>query len=841
MSKVLKQLTFICLFVSLHLTGALGQSQQHVKAQKLYELHAYHLALNAYISILNSYPNDAVALKHAANCYRLMNDMEKAYSHYQKLLQLGEQEADLYFKIGDVLRSMGRYAEAKSYFEKFASTNSIDGFHHMQSCDFAMSNANKSAIFDVRLSNINTKSSDFGPHFVDNKLVFASSRISVGEKLERIDKGGKNALFYSNFDASNRLSSPSIYQHRTGFEKKESIGPLSYKMGEVYFTKNNYIEGVRQIPEAGLELSLHQAIINENGKWEKEKAFPYNGYGYSSAYPALSEDGRFLFFASDRPGGYGGFDIYVCVRDSGGKWGRPQNCGPIVNTPGDEITPFKDGRDLYFSSNYHNGFGGMDVFRATVDENAKILNLVHMGVGINSSRDDFGLTFDASKNVGYLVSNRTGGYGNEDIYSITKMSGILSIQVINQNNQSPISSAKIDLTACGEGVFYTDSRGRFNHATIDQQNCQVTISQDGYLPKTIYLSELNSASGNRQELVALIPADKTANIAIVDDQTLQPISGAQVSITNTQTNANVSVMSDGRGNIAVPVEPGVKYIVSISAMGYSNYTESMTYNNSYTNGQLIGRFKISQSSRGLTSRSAPATYSTPTNEGINFASNPPSSTPQSMYYIQIAAYAGNKEVNMSSYESKLGSLGGLSLVEDGNKKKVRLGPYATKEEANDVNRQVISKGYKGSFRVEVTENVYSEPRQYNSSPGQFTPKSPQVNNSFNFAPEPTTNEVSPSSPFNWDGQSTASSNSGDEYLIRLGVYSKKSPSLEQKLGTYSEQYFLTYEKQPKWYIARLGGIPDLSTAKDVLKGVQNAGFKDAYIVKKSGDSFERVK
>ncbi len=124
------------------------------------------------------------------------------------------------------------------------------------------------------------------------------------------------------------------------------------------------------------------------------------------------------FFASDREGGFGGWDLYLSYKE-GTNWTKPINLGPAVNTPGDEITPYFDGLNLYFASDYHLGFGGFDVFMAEQGE-GRWLKSTNLGQPVNSSTDDYGMIMDSYRNFGYMVSNRSGGKGLEDIYRVVK-------------------------------------------------------------------------------------------------------------------------------------------------------------------------------------------------------------------------------------------------------------------------------------------------------------------------------------------------------------------------------------------------------------------------------------
>lgn len=170
-----------------------------------------------------------------------------------------------------------------------------------------------------------------------------------------------------------------------------------------------------------MNMSLYIADV-VNGEWQNTKPFPYNGVDYATGFPSLTDDGNTLVFASNNSStttGGKGWDIYVS-NFVNGEWSAPRNLGAPLNTSGNEITPFYSGADLYFSSDWHIGLGGFDVFRAQLANN-DVTNIFHLGPGINSSYDDYGFIFNAQQNTGYLTSNRPGGRGNEDIWQVQKI------------------------------------------------------------------------------------------------------------------------------------------------------------------------------------------------------------------------------------------------------------------------------------------------------------------------------------------------------------------------------------------------------------------------------------
>lgn len=169
---------------------------------------------------------------------------------------------------------------------------------------------------------------------------------------------------------------------------------------KVIFTRSNG----RKSPDDTRNLQLMIAEKKPSGKWSTPKKLFANP-GYSTAHPATYDQGTVLYFSSDRPGGYGGSDIYRS-RFANGSWSQPENLGPAVNTAGNELFPTLDSEGiLYFASNGHGGLGGLDIFRFKTTETGELVNL---GYPINSSADDFGIIFSQDQMEGYFSSRRTG-------------------------------------------------------------------------------------------------------------------------------------------------------------------------------------------------------------------------------------------------------------------------------------------------------------------------------------------------------------------------------------------------------------------------------------------------
>jgi outer membrane protein OmpA-like peptidoglycan-associated protein len=200
--------------------------------------------------------------------------------------------------------------------------------------------------------------------------------------------------------------------------------------------------------------------------WSDPEPFPFNSNEYSVGHPALTPDGRTLFFASDMPGGFGGVDIYVSEWQSG-KWTDPFNLGPVINTEGDEMFPFIHPEGwLFYSSDGLPGLGSMDIFYSNVFDYKKPSTPINLGVPVNSNADDFAFIIDKDFKRGYFSSNREKGWGNDDMYAFDMHFALRKIirGTIRDTKQNILADVKVELVnekdsivlttfSSGDGIF----------------------------------------------------------------------------------------------------------------------------------------------------------------------------------------------------------------------------------------------------------------------------------------------------------------------------------------------------------------------------------------------------
>lgn len=282
---------------------------------------------------------------------------------------------------------------------------------------------------DIRVynaSSINTPRMEFSPSYYQGGMVYVSQK--GGGMIDEKTGQTFNELFYADLDANGLPIRPTNFSVEINSERHEGPVALNRQFDRIYFTRSNVKGGVTK---AGKDKKVHLKIYEaKRGEfdWEHQVELSFNSDDFTCMHPALSPDGNKLFFASNRPGGYGGMDLYSVERKEG-RWEKPLNLGPDINTPGNEVFPFlHESGILFFTSDKHKGFGGLDIFMINIS-GRKWGRIINLGEPFNSADDDLGLILSKDGEKGYFTSNRHGGVGGDDIYIFEAAGGIRGIEL----------------------------------------------------------------------------------------------------------------------------------------------------------------------------------------------------------------------------------------------------------------------------------------------------------------------------------------------------------------------------------------------------------------------------
>ncbi len=414
----MKSILIKTIVITLTLSFATLHSQEVTtkKINEYYQNQEYAIISDSYFKKLNL--DDKEVLKKIGDANFHISHFKKAAYFYEKLVKFhGEIPHIYYYRYAQALKAIEEYNESDIWMRKFIGSSESN---LKLTSAYLEKLKKKPSTYELKELPINSLYSDFTSSISNNYLIFASSS-NTKAKIHKINNQSFLDMYKVNI-STETLSRSSIKKLKNSLNLKHHESNIIYsKDGKtIYFTRNN---GFKKTPYSKHKintLGLFRAIKSK-GKWAKIEELDLGTKGYSIGHPALSSDEKTLYFTSDIPGGHGQTDLYKVALFDSGKFGGIKNLGPIINTPGKEMFPFISKSDeLYFSSDYHNGFGGLDVFKASKSSDS-YTHITNIGEPINSSMDDFGYLIDESGQKGFFTSNRKGGKGDDDIYGFTKI------------------------------------------------------------------------------------------------------------------------------------------------------------------------------------------------------------------------------------------------------------------------------------------------------------------------------------------------------------------------------------------------------------------------------------
>jgi len=419
-------LVFIGLIVSATVYGQ--RKNYARTADEAFEDKKYVLAIERYKKAQSKIKNnkaekDRVSFR-MAECYRLTANPKAAKAQYKRLHKTGydKKEPVLLLNYANILKSEGSYEEALEFFNLYAEAVPDDprGPAGVESIGMIEEWLEFPSKYEVEyLKKISTRQSDFCPTYASdnfNELIFTSTREgATGKKTDEWTDQNFSDLFTTRIDRKEEWSEPTLLdnvEEGVNTEANEGAGVMNSRYNTLYFTR---------CPNEDKKINGCQIYTSRRtGRiWSKpEMVRLSNDSSDAFGHPAISENELIIYFTSDRKGGFGGNDIWVSFRDTkDDEFSRPFNLGPEINTPGDEMFPYlRSDTVLYFSSDGHPGLGGLDFFVTTIDAEGKWSKPENVKPPMNSEFNDFGIVFHPYEEKGFFSSDRRGRKGMEDIY-----------------------------------------------------------------------------------------------------------------------------------------------------------------------------------------------------------------------------------------------------------------------------------------------------------------------------------------------------------------------------------------------------------------------------------------
>ncbi|MDD5149215.1 MAG: OmpA family protein [Flavobacterium sp.] len=414
------------LFFSLISLYGYSQKAKVAEANKQYEQYAYVDAITIYERVAEKGYKDEQLFQKLGNAYYFNAELEKAAKWYGELFAMNpEQVPEYYYRYSQALKSLGDYTNADKMLEQFnvKSGNDQRAKLYLTHKNYLEEIKANSGRFDIANAGINSELSDFGSSFFQNKIIFASSREvrGISKKISKRTNQPFTNLFGSERYADGTLEEPKIFGDKINDKFNESTPVFTKDGNTMYFTRNNYLDGKRgEDAQKTTLLKIYKATLEE-GKWSNIIELPFNSDQYSVAHPALSTDGKTLYFASDMPGTIGQSDLFKVTINEDGSFGTPGNLGNRINTEGKETFPFiSEENELYFASDGRPGLGGLDIFVSKIEKDNGFKEIQNVGAPVNGPQDDFAFIIDSKSRNGFFTSNRDGGKGFDDIYRFTE-------------------------------------------------------------------------------------------------------------------------------------------------------------------------------------------------------------------------------------------------------------------------------------------------------------------------------------------------------------------------------------------------------------------------------------
>ena len=461
---------------------------------------------------------------------------------------------------------------------------------------------------NVNISNvsiINTATLDFSPAFHKDGIVFLSNTNIEGKTKMYDDHISQKtmSLFIARQDANGQLSKPQPFAIELVSHVHE--GPLTFEKNynTVYMSRNNHKESNGKAKYADDDVDYMKIFVSQLGDngWSTPKEMALNAKASDACHPALSPDGKHLYFSSNRPGGYGGMDLYVCERIKD-EWGVPRNMGNKINSENNDVFPFvhEDGT-LYFSSNRFGGEGELDIYYCTVNKSSKVGNgfdsPLSIGEPFNSDKDDFGFILNPEQKTGYFSSSRTGGKGLDDIYTFVLPDKIrqMTLLVLDRKTRTPLSKSTICTANTGTQTptaqavktdcdkIITDAQGKAVLPLNFKDNYFLTITQTGYNAEqaTILKDEKNNEITILMDKKEELPHPFT--LIVLDSKTKMPIPDVDICLSNPEQNTGKPCENnptDAKGKAVLFVLNTNRYVVKINKANYKPVQAGIIKNDS---------------------------------------------------------------------------------------------------------------------------------------------------------------------------------------------------------------------------------------------------------------------
>lgn len=497
---------YIILILVLANSAISAQNKDTQAADKLFKKFEFISAAESYLKLVASNNADGYVYRQLGECYYNIYNTKEAAKWYAKAITK-KQNSELYYRYAQMLKANGNYAESNKQMQKFAEMEPNDSRAKIfnENPNYVPILLDQQKYFDVQSIDINSDKSDFGALLMNNTIYFTSARNS-NSKIYSWTKEPFLDIYKANLNEDGTISNILLVNQINSKYHDGSIS-ISQDGSTMYFTSDSFRENSFEKDKTNkLKLGRNNIFSAKfvNGKWDEITSLPFNSKDFSTGNPSISNDGKTLYFSSNRPGGIGGVDIWkVAISETGG-YGTPENLGKNVNTEGNESFPFITSNDvLYFSSDAKQGLGAMDVYKIDLTKNSGAINL---GKPVNSEKDDFAFTINENKKIGFVASNRN---GNDDIFKLIPVCNYeLNAIVTNATTGEVLAEANVSILDDKNNIISTkksNGNGEVSYIVECQKNYTIQAIKNGFESNSFTVLASSNKGGSIKIEAALKP------------------------------------------------------------------------------------------------------------------------------------------------------------------------------------------------------------------------------------------------------------------------------------------------------------------------------------------------
>lgn len=468
---------------------AFSQQGKQKKADTLFNKFSFVKAADVYKELIQNNYNKDYAVRRLADCYAYLRDSRNAARYYKQAVKQDNIPIEYYYSYAQALRGIKDYKESRVWMERFKDSGGVANTENFgRDANFITNVFNAKQQYFLTRVGFNSKFSDFGAYEHHGKVYFTSSR-DEGVSVKRL-YGWNEQPFLDVYVTDKDAKTLDVVQSKVKGDVNSIYhdGPVTItKNGRtMYFSRNNVEDNIQGTDRKGIShVKIYRATLRDS-LWTDVEDLSINNSEYSVQHPALNSDDTKLYFASDMPGGYGGSDIYVVDINVDGSLGTPKNIGNIINTKDSEGFPFMNNEGtLFFASDGHLGLGLLDIYGSIEDENNEIIDVLNLGLPVNSNSDDFSFSMSQDGLSGYFASNRSGGRGDDDIYGFYRIP-LLHVEgvVSDAINTKPIANSVITLFDANDkqiAYMVTDEYGYYSINVDRNTDYKIVGSQKKYI------------------------------------------------------------------------------------------------------------------------------------------------------------------------------------------------------------------------------------------------------------------------------------------------------------------------------------------------------------------------